>query len=820
MVGLVRGRGPLVAEPRPLRVVEIGNGVAGAVCGRLFAALGHDVVRCELPGADRFRTLPPLDASGRSLAFTALHAGKSSVEVPAGERRRHVVDELVAGADVVVVDLLSEESAELGLDEQAAEDHSDVVVVRITGFGIEGPRADLPSDSLLAEAFGGLATMIGDAHGRPLALGGEQAAYGAGVTGFMGAVLALMRRDAGAGGDLVDVALCDVVAYMDWKSDISLAMTGRSPKRSGIAPGDWRLVRVRDGWVGFIFQSKHWPAVVEMVGAPELAEPALADDATRAARSVEWWPVLEEWARLLGAEEVYEVAQAHGLPFGWVTRPSDLLRSAQLRHRGFILPDSDGAWDEPVVGSPVRCTLLPWHRGRAPMPGASTAARAPLTLGRRRVPSEVPPAAPAGGPLGGVVVLDFGTITAGAAVTRLLADFGATVLKVEWLDHPDTFRSWKMPVQPGADPATAPTSPYFASNNLGKMGVAVNLKSDEGRALVHRLARQAHVVVENYRVGVTRRLGIDADTLLGVNPNLLYVSLSSQGQDGPEAANSSYGSTLDLLSGLAGVTGYDADHPLWSSSDVNYPDQLVSLFCAAFVIYSLREGVTGAHLDISQREVVSWTLAAELADALFNGHDAVPTGNHRPGRVPHETYPCLGADHWVAVSCSADAERRALAECITAPGLRHRAEAWWRANEASVDATVAAWTGRRSRQDVLDALHGAGVPAVAVLDAAGRAEEPHFAERQVTVRRAGQPTKGLPMTFLRYRPPVPPDSPGLGAHTRQVLRANGGLSDEEIDDLDARGVIYCNSEDGRDRPRHEIDLTNENPTNDMEHVRP
>jgi crotonobetainyl-CoA:carnitine CoA-transferase CaiB-like acyl-CoA transferase len=101
------------------------------------------------------------------------------------------------------------------------------------------------------------------------------------------------------------------------------------------------------------------------------------------------------------------------------------------------------------------------------------------------------------------------------------------------------------------------------------------------------------VLVENYRVGVSRRLGIDARCMRQTNPDLIYLSLSSQGQDGPEAENSSYGSTLDLLSGLASVTGYEPDRPLWSSTDVNHPEQLVSLFGAALVVYCLERGKAG-----------------------------------------------------------------------------------------------------------------------------------------------------------------------------------------------------------------------------------
>lgn len=777
-----------MTDSERLRVIEIGTDLAGSVCGRLFAGLGHDVVRCELPGDDS-RRRPPLGPSGSSLAFAAVNADKSSVLAGADAAGRRTVHNLLREADVAVLDMTARAALELGLEPATLRrDFPHLVSVWITGFGLEGDDADLPADSLLAEAFGGLATMIGQPDRRPLTLGGEQTAYCAGVSGFLGATLALRRRGAGAGGELVEVAMCDVAAYMDWKSDLGFAMTGQAPRRSGANPGDWRLVRARDGWVGFIFQSKHWVALTELIGAPEMKDPALQDDLTRRARGDEWWPAVEKWAQERDAEQVYAEAQAHGLPFGWVVRPSDLVASAQLRDRGFVIPDSDGT--TPAVGTPVLAAGLPWRHGRAPEPGE--AADPPdVAVGTARAGG---PAPSAGQPLAGVVVLDFGTITAGAAVTRLLADYGATVLKIEWIDRPDTFRSWKMPAD--AAGVQSLNSPFFPSNNVGKLGVAINLKTPEGRDLVHGLARHSHVMVENYRVGVARRLGIDAETLHGINPGLLYLSLSSQGQTGPESMNSSYGSTLDLLSGLASLTGYGPDQPLWSSSDVNYPDQLVSLFGAAFLAYGLQQGTGGLHLDVSQREVVSWTLGAEVADYLVNARDGEPTGNRRPGRTPHDTYPTSEPDHWVALSCASDAERHALATCIEAPDLAGQDAAWWAANADTVDERVAAWTSRHTRAEAAARLRAAGVAAVPVLDAADRAEEPRFAERQVVYRETGMPVKGLPFRMHEY--PVQPalTAPALGEHTRTVLRDIGGLSDAEIDDYQARGVISCAPADG------------------------
>ena len=784
----------------PLRVAEIARGVAGSVCGRLFAALGHDVVKCESKGGEPARSRPPLNSGGTGLSFVALNADKRSVVADTADD----VAALLDGADVLILDLTPGEAAALDLTpERLRASWPRLVVSWITAFGRDGDYSELHGDSLLAEAYGGIATMIGEVGRPPLGLGGEQAAYCAGVTGFLGALLALKRRDDGGDGDIVDVAMCDVVAYMDWKSDVAYFMTGHAPARGTAKDDEWRMVRARDGWVGFIFQQRHWPAVVELVDAPELRDPELAEEAARMKAGQRWWPAVERWAAELPAEEIYDRAQRLGLPFGWAVTAAGLLRSAQLRERGFVA--APGAAAEtglvPALGGPVHSDALPWRSGRAPEPGS-----APLPGWEDRAGTSpartAPPAgtAPAGLPLSGVVVLDFGTITAGAAVTRLLADHGATVLKIEWADRPDRFRSWKMP-----DGDTR-LSPYFASNNVGKLGVAVNLKRAEGRDLVKRLAAHAHVMVENYRVGVTARLGIDDATLRAVNPDLIYLSLSSQGQHGPESRNSSFGSTLDLLSGLASLTGYDGDRPMWSSGEVNYPDQLVSLVGAAFVVYCLRMRMSGVSLDVSQREVVSWTLAAEVADYLVSGHDSAPRGNRRPGRTPHDIYPTAEPDRWVALSCASDAERSALAACLAADAatvdpaavaeLAGKDEDWWEEHHGDVAGLITAWTTGRSRDAGVAGLLAAGVPAVPVLTAADRAATPRFTERLVSFPTDGPPVKGFPVLFGDYAAPEHRTAPAIGEDTRAVL-TQLGVPAGELARLEEQGVIYCASSEPR-----------------------
>ncbi|SEG67808.1 Crotonobetainyl-CoA:carnitine CoA-transferase CaiB [Actinacidiphila yanglinensis] len=779
--------------PRVLRVLELTESVAGGVCGRLFAGLGHDVVRVATDPADPLRHRAPLNADGLSLEFVAVHAGKRGLDAAGPDGGLPDVHRLLADADVLVLDATPSRARALGLDPgELAAAHPELVTVWITGFGPSGPYRDLPADSLLAESYGGLATMIGEAGRKPLALGGEQAAHCGAVTGFLGAMLGLLRRDAGQGGDLVEVALCDVAAYMDWKSDVNWSMTGLAPGRAVRDQGDWRLVRAADGWVGYIFLPRHWPAVVELIGDPALRDPALASEEERSAHPERWWPVIERWTAQLPAQEVYTRAQELGLPFGWVARTSDLAASEQLAGRGFLgLGPEARAGRVPAVGGPLHGAGLGWDSGRPPAPQPDTA-WLPRKEPASRPSASRPPvdlrAAAERPPLDGLVVLDFGTITAGAAVTRLLADHGATILKVEWTDRPDTFRTWKL-TESQLRAGTPPTSPYFPSNNIGKLDVAIDLKTAEGQRLVRELARHAHVVVENFRVGVTRRLGIDAATLLAQNPRLVCLSLSSQGQHGPEAGNRSFGSTLDLLSGLASVTGYPDRGPTWSSYEVNYPDQLVSLVGAAAVAYCVQQDVTGAELDLSQREAVSWTLSAQIADYVVNGHDARVTGNRRPGAAPHDTFPAAGEDSWLAVACTTDAHRAALAGWLGRPDLAGRDPAWWDGEEAAE--LVGAVTAALPRDEAAAALLAAGVPAVPVLTAADRAATARFTERGVTFGGDGPPVKGSPMVFARYSPAVRPVAPAIGEHTREVLTGLAGLAPDDVRRLEGAGAVHC-----------------------------
>src|SRR5262249_28211773 len=253
-------------------------------------------------------------------------------------------------------------------------------------------------------------------------------------------------------------------------------------------------------------------------------------------------------------------------------------------------------------------------------------------------------------PLAGVRVLDFGLLTAGANTSAMLADLGAEVLKIEAGAYPDPFRVVGKPDDEGG---WGNRSPQVRFTNRNKRGLALNLKAPEGQRVIRALAAHCDVVVENFRRGVLDRAGLGYRELSAINPAIVFAAISSQGDTGPERMNVSFGSTLDATSGIASLTGYEGEEPRISGMDVNYPDQIVSLFPAGMVIPAIleaRRSGKGAFLDFSQREVASFTLGEEImAAAADPQRPQAPRGNAQDGIAQQDTYRCRDG-RWIAVT--------------------------------------------------------------------------------------------------------------------------------------------------------------------------
>ncbi len=257
-------------------------------------------------------------------------------------------------------------------------------------------------------------------------------------------------------------------------------------------------------------------------------------------------------------------------------------------------------------------------------------------------------------------VLDLGIITAGAATSAVLADLGAEVIKIESATYKDPFREWTGELLPG----DLPDLPiYFRMTNRGKLNAGIDLKNQQGREVFLRLVERSDVVVENFRRGVLARLGLDYGALQAANPDIILASISSQGEDGPDANYISFGSTLEAMAGLAATTGYAEGPPIVSGIGFNYPDQVVAIFAAGMIAtaWYARESGGGVHLDLSQRELTSFM----SGEAFLAPRGRV--GNAQPGIPIQECF--LSRDgRWIAVTV----EQRNLAWLRRSPAARRR----------------------------------------------------------------------------------------------------------------------------------------------------
>lgn len=360
------------------------------------------------------------------------------------------------------------------------------------------------------------------------------------------------------------------------------------------------------------------------------------------------------------------------------------------------------------------------------------------------------------GPLSGVRVLDFGLLTAGANTSAMLADLGADVLKVESGAYLDPFRVvGKM----DNDDGWWNRSPQFRFTNRNKRGLAINLKSPTGQRVIRELAQLCDVVVENFRRGVLDRAGLGYKDLSAVNPRLVFAAISSQGDTGPERMNVSFGSTLDATSGIASLTGYEGEEPRISGMDVNYPDQIVSLFATGMVITAVMEARRtgkGCFLDFSQREVASFTIGEEiLAASADPAYRPGRSGNKQHGVVQQDTYRCRDG-RWVAVT-------------LAAP-----------------DPSIEAWCAAHDGAAAVTELLAKGIAAAPCNDGADLLRDTALAG--VTLVRGDGLVKGLPYRLDGQGARVERTAPDLGQHTAEVLREVLGYTEAQLQALEAEGV--------------------------------
>jgi len=394
-------------------------------------------------------------------------------------------------------------------------------------------------------------------------------------------------------------------------------------------------------------------------------------------------------------------------------------------------------------------------------------------------------------PLTGYRVLELGSTVAGPFCGRLFADFGAEVIKVEPADG-DPVRSMGKRHQG--------KSLYAASIFRGKQLISLDLRTDEGRQIVRRLAAKSDFLVENFRPGSLESWGLGYDVLSADNPGLIMVRISGYGQTGPYRERPGYGAICESVSGLRHLTG-DADRPP-SRTATSLTDYVTGLYATlgAMLALEVRHSTgKGQIIDAALYEG-AFSFMEPHVPAYEKLRDiAMRAGSRLPGNAPNTLYPTRDGQY-IHITAASDAVFRRVASAIDRPDLATDplfARAVDRAkNEDALDAIIGAWTLQHDCAALEDQLHAAKVPAARIYTVEDIFNDPHYAARgmlqQVPSDELGSVTMPAVVPRLSATPgAIRHAGRRIGQDTRAVLRDIAGMTDAEISDLESRQVIAC-----------------------------
>jgi crotonobetainyl-CoA:carnitine CoA-transferase CaiB-like acyl-CoA transferase len=331
--------------------------------------------------------------------------------------------------------------------------------------------------------------------------------------------------------------------------------------------------------------------------------------------------------------------------------------------------------------------------------------------------------------LKGVRILAFTTGYAGPYAGRLLAGYGAEVIKIESKKGGlDTFRHYGQHKDIDA-------APRFIECNLGVRSMAINLKHPTGAKLIRELAGRSDALLQNFRPRVLDKLGLGADELRKFNPKLVIIQLPGFGSEGPKSGYGTWGFNLNAFSGMTYLWNHpEQDRPIGNQGV--YPDHIGFVLGPTMLVAALlhsRVRGKGVTIDLAQIEATAYMLGATYLETSINRDDPQPKGNHHAVAAPHGCYPCQGEDRWCVISVRDDGEWRTFcrvigrAELVSDARFANLQERL--ANRLDLDAIVREWTQPRTAEEVMAKLQSAGVPAGVVQTGADLLKDPQLRQR-------------------------------------------------------------------------------------------
>ena len=394
-------------------------------------------------------------------------------------------------------------------------------------------------------------------------------------------------------------------------------------------------------------------------------------------------------------------------------------------------------------------------------------------------------------PLSGVRVADFSVHAAGPFAGMILALLGADVIKIESAARLDITR------RPHAMYGKPPSS--FEQVNASKRSVTLNLKESRALELAYDLVRISDVVLENFRPGVMDRLGLGYPQLREIKPDIIMVSLSSNGQTGPEARYAGYAPMFAALGGLGYLTGYPDGPPVELRHAMDHTGGMMAAFSAVAALCAHRNHQVGQRADVAVRDIATAFMGHALMDTAMNDRDAQRMGNRDDAMAPHGVFPCLGDDQWITIAVADDEEWGALKAAMGNPVWAESddygdAFQRWQHQDA-LETRLSEWTAAHEAFELTAQLQDAGIAAFPSLSADQLMEDPHLSARGVfpliTDPTRGEQRAVAPPWRLSETPTDPLRwTPELGQDNHEVFCGLLGMAESELAALQQAQIVW------------------------------
>jgi crotonobetainyl-CoA:carnitine CoA-transferase CaiB-like acyl-CoA transferase len=807
-----------------IKVVEYATEVSGPYCGKLLADLGAEVIKIEPPGGDPSRSFGPFPKSGphpeKSATFLYLNTSKKGVVLDL-DATEGLADfkRLLKWADLLIDNHPPKILEDLGLPWDTLHAlNPRLVYTSITPHGRTGPRADVKGNELTLIHAGGLGNLMPtrsvDVDRAPVKMGGYPVGYHGGIAAALASLAAVIGTKRTGQGQLIDISLQEVILAMVSPTVASTRYHKTTYSRVPDRPPPMGRMQAKDGYVILnAFDNHHFEALRNLMGNPEWLEgDKWLSLAYRSHHLTDVALDLDEWMLTQKKDEIHHKAAKMGIPIGPLYTAEEVINNPQYTAREYFVevehPEAGKyrypGWPYKMLKSPPRVSrhapLLGQNNeevfnnltGPAEKVEASQASHGTQTItGKSSIHNSLP--------LQGVRILEFCMVWAGPYANMLLTHLGAEVIRVESHKRTDlTRRNFPWPLPDPAPTAVPPNQAMgYNSVNQGKKSVTLDLTDPEGLRLAKRLVEMSDVVFDNLRPGAMDKLGLGYEDLRRIKSDIIVLSTSSRGHEGPERDYRGYAMIHHAIGGQAYITGYPDDHPCHSTGDVDLMNATTAAYAVVAALYHHHQTGEGQFIDYSQCEGVSSLIGEVLLGYEMTSEVPERMGNAHPVYAPHSVYRCWGVDRWLALEIHSDEEFAILTRVINKPELsedpRFSNMASRKKDESELDTIIEGWTRQRDRDWMVDEFCKAGLAASPSRDARDLYADTHLKARNAFVsidhpelgelELVGMPWKMSDLEMARVHAPL------LGEHNHYVLSELLGLSDREIDDLRQKDVI-------------------------------